>query len=329
VTRSASSPRTVQAAGALVWRLENGTLEVLLVHRPSYQDWSWPKGKVDPGESLPATAVREVGEETGTDIVLGRPLSQLRYPLTDGRTKRVHLWAGRVASPADAPALSARIPPVPASTDEIDDLAWLSVEKAELRLTRESDQEPLATLVHLHSRGRLETAVLVVARHARATSRSAWAGDEIDRPLTPAGRRQAGALVPVLAAFGVRHVGTSAWARCAGTTAPYARAAGLVPEHPDLTGAEAERSPSQVAGEVRRFLESGEDVVMCTRRPVLPTVLDVLGQHARRLAANALPANDPYLRPAQVLVAHVGRTAKGPRVLDVELHRPVPPAPAE
>ena len=76
---------TVHAAGAIVWRGTGRTLEVLLVHRPRYDDWSWPKGKLDPGESLPACAVREVAEETGHSIVLGLPLPQVKYRLEDGR----------------------------------------------------------------------------------------------------------------------------------------------------------------------------------------------------------------------------------------------------
>ncbi|QTE29700.1 NUDIX hydrolase [Pengzhenrongella sicca] len=322
MSSSSSRSRPVQAAGALVWRVENGSLEVLLVHRPRYQDWSWPKGKLDPGESWPAAAAREVAEETGQPIVLGLPLTRLRYRLADGRAKHVHLWAARAATGADAPALAARLPVTPATTEEIDDLAWMSVEKAERSLTRSADAEPLATLVHLHAKGRLDTSVLIVARHARATSRSSWKGDETDRPLTPAGRRQADALVPVLAAFGVHEVVTSAWERCASTIDPYARAAGLTPGYSELTEAAHERSPGRVAAEVHRFLEAGRDVVMCTHRPVLPTVLDVLGQHSRRPVASALPTSDPYLRPAGLLVAHVGQTPKGARVLGVEQHRP-------
>jgi 8-oxo-dGTP diphosphatase len=313
---------TVEAAGGLVWRDAAKSLEVLLVHRPRYQDWSWPKGKVDQGESLPAAAVREIGEETGLDVVLGLPLPRLRYQLSDGRTKRVHYWAARVAGTQDTPALLARTPIVEASVDEIDDIAWMSVEKAEQTLTRPADCAPLTALMGLSTKGRLDTTVLVVARHARATARSAWAGGETDRPLTAAGQVQAEALVPVLAAFGVREVITSGWERCTRTIEPFARAAGVCPGYSELTEVEHERSPSRVAGEVRRFLESGSDVVMCTHRPVLPTVLDVLGEHSRRSVAAALPTKDPYLRTGEVLVAHVGQTTKGPRVLGVELHHP-------
>jgi 8-oxo-dGTP diphosphatase len=314
--------RRVEAAGAVVWRVGEHAIEVLLVHRPRYQDWSWPKGKVDLGEAFPTAAVREVYEETGHAVVLGSPLPRLHYRLADGRAKRVHHWAARVAGPDDAPALAARLPVTPASTDEIDDIAWMSVEKAEQSLTRATDAGPLTALVALHAKGRLETSALVVARHAKAVSRSSWDGDETDRPLTPVGRAQAVALVPVLAAFGVRDVVTSAWERCTSTIEPYAEAAGLTPGYSELTEAEHERSPSRVAGEVRRLLETGHDEVVCTHRPVLPTVLDVLGQHSLRQVAKRLPTKDPFLRPGHILVAHVNQTPAGPRVLATELHHP-------
>jgi len=254
--------------------------------------------------------------------VRGLPLARMRYKLSDGRIKHVHLWAARTATAADAPSLAARLPVTAATTDEIDDLAWMSVEKAERSLTRAADAGPLETLAHLHEKGRLTTSVLIVARHARARSRSSWKGGETDRPLTPAGQRQAESLVPVLAAFGVREVVTSAWERCTRTIEPYARAAGVASGHSELTEAAHERSPGRVAAEVHRLLEAGGDTVMCTHRPVLPTVLDVLGQHSRRPVASTLPTSDPYLRPAELLVAHVGQTPKGARVLGVELQRP-------
>lgn len=82
----------LQAAGALVWRERGRKLQVLLVHRPRYNDWSWPKGKPESGEPLVATAVREVSEETGKRIVLGQPLGCVRYRV-GGRPKETHYWA--------------------------------------------------------------------------------------------------------------------------------------------------------------------------------------------------------------------------------------------
>ncbi|MET0787686.1 MAG: NUDIX hydrolase [Cellulomonas sp.] len=317
------APVVVEAAGALVWRVRLGRLQVALVHRPRYDDWSWPKGKVDPGETILAAATREVAEETGHDVVLGVPLPGLEYPLSDGRRKRVHYWAAQVAGRPDAAALRARPPVPPASTKEIDRLRWFDVGTASKRLTRDDDQEPLATLVEAYGKGRLDTRALVVARHGTARRRADWKGTELDRPLTPEGERQSRALVPILSTFGVGRVVTSAWARCVRTISPYAAAAQVAPEISQiLTEAQHSSSPARVAAEVLGLLESAADVVLCTHRPVLPTVVDVLAQHATRQVADALPAADPFLHPAQLLVAHVAQTPKGPRVVATETHRP-------
>ncbi|WP_456845554.1 NUDIX hydrolase [Cellulomonas sp. P5_C6] len=317
------APAVVEAAGAIVWRVRLGRLQVALVHRPRYDDWSWPKGKVDPGETILAAATREVAEETGHDVVLGVPLPGLEYSLSDGRRKRVHYWAAQVAGRPDAAALRARPPVPPASTKEIDQLRWFDVGTAAKRLTRDDDREPLVSLVEAYDKGRLDTRALVVARHGTARRRSTWKGTELDRPLTPEGHRQSRALISVLSTFGVGRVVTSAWARCVTTVEPYAAAAQVAPEISSiLTEAQHSTSPARVAAEVLGLLQSAGDVVVCTHRPVLPTVVDVLAQHATRQVADALPTADPFLHPAQVLVAHVAQTPKGPRVVATETHRP-------
>src|SRR5690606_34463650 len=138
----------VTTAGALVWRRRDGELQVQLVHRPRYDDWSWPKGKVETGESLPGTAVREVAEETGRQIVLGRPLPGLQYLTPDGSVKRVHYWAARRARKKhDAESLRARVPVAPVDRTEVDRTVWLPVAEAARRLTRSSDRGPLESLV--------------------------------------------------------------------------------------------------------------------------------------------------------------------------------------
>lgn len=326
-TTGVSDPATdqtavIESAGALVWRLHKDKLQVQLIHRPRYDDWSWPKGKLDVGETLPAAAVREVAEETGRPVVLGVPLPGLQYLTPEGAVKRVHYWAATRA-PAGSPPLVARAPVPPIDPTEIDDMKWVSVEKAAEKLTRAADRIPLAALVEEHHHGRLATTALVVARHGKALGRSSWHGTETDRPLTPTGHAQSVALVPVLAAFGVDAVVTSQWRRCADTIEPYTRAAGLTSvssEH--LTEVDHERSPSQVAAVIRTLLESAVPTVLCTHRPVLPTVLDVLGQHSRRVVASALPTKDPFLEPGEALVTHVVQSPKGPRVVGVEHIRP-------
>ncbi|GAA3817710.1 NUDIX hydrolase [Cellulomonas soli] len=320
---TSTEPVVVEAAGALVWRVRLSRLQVALVHRPRYHDWSWPKGKLDPGESAVGAAIREVAEETGHEVVLGIPLPGLEYRISDGRTKRVHYWAAQVAGRRDATALRAR-PPVPrASRTEIDQVRWWDVETAVHRLTNKDDRLPLDALVQAYEKGRLDTRAVVIARHGSARRRAGWTGSELDRPLTREGERQASALVPVLSAFGVSRLATSEWARCRSTITPYSIATTTTPQVlAMLTEAEHERSPARVASAVVELLRSSGDSVLCTHRPVLPTVVDVLAQHARRAVADQLPAHDPFLHPGQLLVAHVAQTTKGPRVVAAETHRP-------
>lgn len=318
------APRpVVEAAGALVWRVRTGRLQVALVHRPRYRDWSWPKGKLDPGESVPTAAWREVAEETGHDVVLGIPLPGLEYELADGRLKRVHYWAAQVVGRVDAAAARAR-PPVPrASRDEIDQVRWFDVEAAAARLTRAADREPLVALVRAHAKGRLDTRAVVVLRHGTAKRRSSWKGSERTRPLTPLGERQAAELVPIVSAFGVSRVVTSVWARCSATVAPYAAAAQVPAEVSEvLTESDHEDAPQHAEATMLELMQWPADSLVCTHRPVLPTLFAVLGARARRSVAATLPTSDPMLTPGQMLVAHVAQTANGPRVVATEVHRP-------
>jgi 8-oxo-dGTP diphosphatase len=235
--------------------------------------------------------------------------------------KRVHYWASRRARKGrDTAALAARPPVAPLDRDEVDRAEWLDVDEAARRLTRTSDRAPLDALVATEAEGLLVTRTLVIARHGSAVPRTSWHGAERDRPLTPLGHGQAAALVPVLAAYGVEHVISSRWERCATTIDPYVRAAGLRPSYSEyLTEAQHERLPSRVAPTVRELLEeTTESSVLCTHRPVLPTVLDVLGQCASRAVANGLPTLDPFLEPGEVLVAHVADPPSGPRVVATE-----------
>ncbi len=319
---STPSTTVVEAAGALVWRVRTGRLQVALVHRPRYRDWSWPKGKLDPDETVVAAAWREVAEETGHDVVLGVPLPPLEYTLSDGRLKRVHYWAAQVAGRDDAAALRAR-PPVPrASRDEIDQVRWYDVEAAAARLTRPGDRAPLVALVAAHAKGRLDTRAVIVARHGTAKRRSTWPDGEESRPLTPVGRRQAAHLVPVVSAFGAVRVVTSPWRRCVETAQPYASGAQVPIENVAALSEHGHaHAPQDVAALVGELLQWPGDSLLCTHRPVLPTVMQALAAHARRSVREALPADEPYLHPGQVLVAHVAQRASGPRVVAVETHR--------
>ena len=166
--------RLVRSAGALVWRftdparvavpgepIDPADIEVLMVHRPRYHDWSWPKGKTENGESLVAAAVREVEEETGQIITLGAPLTTQRYRLGGGQTKEVHYWVGTPV-PAGHASERLRAPVARAPRTEIDQTAWTSPERAADMLTRRGDRRLLADIVARAREGRLVTTTLLV-----------------------------------------------------------------------------------------------------------------------------------------------------------------------
>lgn len=333
----------IECAGAIVWRLKHDVLEVLLIHRPRYDDWSWPKGKVDPGETLPAAAVREVQEETGKAIHLGIPLPGLQYVTPEGELKRVHYWAARVASAKD-PALSARMPVRAVDPTEVDEFKWLPVAQAVKKLSRPADRSPLGALEKAHRRGELDSRAVIVVRHGKALARAQWQGATDQRPLTPLGVAQAEALIPILASYGISHVVTSQWTRCAQTVAPYEQHTKIKSLHlEELTEASHERNPDLVSRAVNNLMLGSTPTVLCTHRPVLKTLFAGLTQWTTPDLAKALPRKDPYLAPGDAFVAHViqgaststpaGATAgtvsgaapeeHGPRIVGVELVRPI------
>ncbi|MCX6396663.1 MAG: NUDIX hydrolase [Propionibacteriales bacterium] len=268
----------VTAAGAVVVRKAGGA-EVLLVHRPKYDDWSWPKGKQEPGEHVTTTAVREVLEESGVEIRLTRPLAPQAYVVSGGRMKKVHYWVGRVVGDADVTGY----PP----NAEIDDLGWFSFDKARERLTYADDVDLLDQAEARHK----NTATLVVLRHARAVKRGTWQGHDDDRPLTTVGREQARSLIPVLSAYGITRVVTSDSQRCLRTVSPYARDHVLSLEaDPGLN--EVDATPVTIRNAIKSLLGSRENAVLCSHRPVLPQVFDVLGI-----------AEEP-LGPGEMVVCH-------------------------
>jgi 8-oxo-dGTP diphosphatase len=257
----------VRAAGAVVTR-KGG--DVVLVHRPKYDDWSFPKGKVDPGEHVTAAAVREVAEETGLQVRLGPPLPGQRYGVGNGRMKAVSYWTARVVGDDDLSGYDANA--------EIDQVQWVPWDKAQDLLSYRRDR----ALLEASAQVRRRTHALVVLRHAVARDRESWSFEDRRRPLSPEGQDQAERLVPVLAAFGVTGVHTSSSTRCIDTVRPFTEVTGLdlVP-YDALT--EEEAGEDEVRAVVEELLAAKECTVLCGHRPVLPTILDALGVPEVRL----------------------------------------------
>jgi len=304
----------VRAAGAVCWHREGGSLRVMLVHRPKYQDWSWPKGKLEPGEPAAAAAVREVGEETGLAVRLGVALPSARYPLGAEATKHVSYWAAHV------PGASHPRPPRP---DEVDRTEWVTTADADRLLTRRADRVQLRALLDADAGGVLDTWSFVVLRHGHARPKSVWGHADAERPLVAAGRRQAVALPALLAAWSPPRVVSSPWERCVETVQPYLDASGAgLRTRGRLSEDGHRRDPAKVARLVSKLLAKRRPVLVCTHRPVLTTLLGTLAGHAAAGVGDAIPRADPYLDPGEVLVAHV--STSGGRVVAVERHAPIP-----
>lgn len=310
----------ILAAGALVWRVREGELQVLAVHRPSYNDWSWPKGKIRRGETLPECAMREVFEETGKQVELGQSLPTLTYTIPGGREKVVKYWAAATMNTSH-PALLARPRYRLASKREIDDTGWFTVDQARETLTMSADLKPLEVLVRAHESGRLETRAFIIARHARAKKRASWKHDDLSRPLTVGGARRAQRLVRLFSAFGIRRIESSPAARCLATVEPYAGAIGKrIKTHDALTEEAHASRPKDAADILMAILAKGGNRLVCVHRPTMPTLLTMLGAATRKWTRGKVPRKNPYLPAGGVLVAHVVDTESGPRVAAIETH---------
>jgi len=307
----------VVAAGALLWRWEKGVLKVLVIHRARYDDWSWPKGKLDKGESVPEAAIREIREETGLRVSLGVKLNEIEYKIEQGNRKVVHYWAAQVTDKAIAQQNF-----VP--DEEVSSLEWLTVPEAKKRLTYKYDIEPLKLLQGLADTNHLETKPLIVLRHAKATPRSDWSNGESTRPLLPLGRIQAAILTNILAAYGPKTVLTSRWLRCTDTVAPFIsnNQVRLV-KRSLLSERGAKLSPIRTSKLVRKFARRNGGVVICSHRPALPTILDAISAYGDEEQQEQLKLAQS-MKPGELYIIHLAKNSSaGSAIVAIESQVPL------
>ncbi|RZQ64671.1 NUDIX hydrolase [Amycolatopsis suaedae] len=305
-----SSP--IRAAGVVLW--QGSEPRVAVVHRPRYDDWSLPKGKLDPGETIHVAAARETVEETGFTPVLGRYLRQIRYTV-DAVPKTVDYFSARVAGGRFEP------------NDEVDELRWLTPAEAEATLTRPADVDVVRDFAALPAG--LTTVLLV--RHAKAGKRDEWTGDDDLRPLSDAGVRQAQGLRVVLGLFGPDRVVSAPRLRCVRTVSGVAADAGVETEQdPWLSEEVYWRDPDRARARFVELAAGGGTPLVCSQGKVIP---DLVASLARRDGV-PLPAPAPQAKKGSLwLLSFLPPTgSQGPRLAAATyfaspLPTPLPTAP--
>ncbi|HEU0257319.1 MAG TPA: NUDIX domain-containing protein [Microbacteriaceae bacterium] len=306
--------KQVFAAGAVCWRPREGkTPAILVVHRAKYGDVSLPKGKVEPGEALPQTAVREIREETGLAVVLGVPLGTTSYTIGGGRTKNVQYWAAEVAE--EALARSTFVP-----NHEIAALEWVGLKKARKYLSYERDVAIVDTFAALVERGVTSTFALIGLRHGQAVPATEWDGPDATRPLTDHGARQASANVGPIGAWRPRKLLTSTAVRCVGTVAPLAASFGVRAVREEGLSQDAhEAGEGTVRQIVGKRVRKRRTAVLCSHGPVLPVILREIALAAGGEAPSEL-RDAARLTTGGFSVVHLSVSNPGAGILAIETH---------
>ena len=284
----------IRAAGAILWRQSGRGAQVAVIHRPKYDDWSFAKGKVIPGEHILEAALREVAEETGLRVTLGRNLPPVRY-LVDGMPKRVDYWSARVEQPA------ARFIP----NNEVDRLRWEAVRGASGTLSYPHDVKLLTDF----SAGPRQTAPMILVRHGSAGHKSQWQEDDDLRPLDSRGKQQADILARLLGCFGAARVLSSPAERCMASVRSFASRVGLHVEAepafalPAPNGKKAARQAAEKLAQAARAASAAaadaRPVVICAHRENLPHLLNAACDQL-----GAKPPSGQPLRKAEFWVLH-------------------------
>jgi 8-oxo-dGTP diphosphatase len=251
---------SVLAAGAVLWRPDgdSGRPLIAVIHRPRYNDWSLPKGKVDPGENETVAAVREIREETGQQAHLGRRLCRISYPIPIG-TKVVDYWAARALGGDFAP------------NKEVDEILWLPLEEAGERLTYPHDRRVTALFANKPA----DTRTVLIVRHGSAGRRTRYHGEDCRRPLDRKGRAQAESLVPQLLAFGASVIYAADRTRCVQTVEPLAHNLDVpISVEPTLTEEAYAEHPKAAHRRVLEIAALGGTPAICTQGRVIPYLID-------------------------------------------------------
>lgn len=262
---AATTPEPVQAAGGVVWRARDGAPEVAVIHRPRYDDWTLPKGKLKRREPELLAAVREVREELGAEVVVQQRLASVGYE-ADDVPKRVTYWSMRYAGGEFE------------ADDEVDAVRWLRVGRAHTSLTYPDDRAVLEAF----DASPVADSAIVLVRHAKAGRRTDWDDDDSLRPLDAEGVAQARELAELLTVFGPTRIYAASRTRCVQTVEPLAGALGLhVAVEPAFADEAYDDRPTGTPARLLSLAKPGEVSVVCAQGFGIPSLIDRLGPGTR------------------------------------------------
>jgi len=272
-----SEPEVIQGAGVVLWRVTKKVTEIALVHRPKYDDWSLPKGKVETGETHLSCAAREAGEETGFEVVLGPEIGTATY-FTEGTPKEVRYWSAKAIGESHEPR----------DKHEVDQVIWLSVSDAKKKVSVDDDRE----MIKFFESFGINTTPIVLLRHAKALKREEWEGDDGDRPLDNKGQLQAKRMHSIYKNYGITEIHTSDAQRCIETIEPLAKSLKLIPIFSsDLSEYRYEKDKEAPLDYVWSLLKPDLNVVVCSHNPILPKLVKKLigKKNFKKIEVDLLP----------------------------------------
>ena len=275
---------TILAAGAVLWRKsEKKKIEVLIIHRPKYDDWTFPKGKAEIGEPLIACAYREVLEETNIETAFGPYLGEVEYLTNDGK-KKVSFWSAKVVKEKDFKPNA-----------EVDQLKWVEVTKVKELLTLDTDRKILEQFLQIEP----DTKPLILLRHAKAVTRDEWQGEDDDRPLDSYGQNQAKRLLAMYQVFNLEQIHSSDAVRCYDTVVVIAKGLNIKLE---VTGKLSEstfkKDKEKAFDYAKDLIKLNESILLCSHNPILPKMLNKLTKKSE------VDADEGKLLPADGWVIH-------------------------
>ena len=274
----------ILAAGAVLWRKsEKKKTEVLIIHRPKYDDWTFPKGKAEVGEPLIACAYREVLEETNIETAFGPYLGEVEYLTNDGK-KKVSFWSAKVVKEKEFKPNA-----------EVDQLKWVEVTKVKELLTLDTDRKILEQFLQIEP----DTKPLILLRHAKAVTRDEWQGEDDDRPLDSYGQNQAKRLLAMYQVFNLEQIHSSDAVRCYDTGVAIAKGLSIKLEVTgNLSESTFKKDKEKAFDYAKDLIKLNESVLLCSHNPILPKMLNKLTKKSE------VDADEGKLLPADGWVIH-------------------------